>query len=868
MMHPPLYFIAPVPSAVLGSINQYAVPPDLRQLAGLIVKNYAFSRLSLFVSPVQREVQVQLLALLDDRDLDARRTAAMLIGKMAQLFPAASWSDMLPPLLSKLELLVVSITASSSSSSDDQGGDPSSTSLRDGTMLAIERICEDASARLLLLSLDDHHRTLDRLVPMLVRLMSHPLAAVRVSALTCCNCLLQRPQLSGSDEGKTADGRVRADEGEAETASPCHRISSSHPLRTNIPGLIAALSGLTADSIPQVRRLVCQSIVILASLHVEALQSYFPSICEFMVQSLLDTEESVAMECCDYWSALLERVDTKMVMRPYLNVLINNIISRLYLTDEQLQQERVDEEEESSGERQLNLQPVHHRVRSAQSDAEAKESSELSSKWTLRKQSALLLDTIALSFPPMEVLAVALPRIQSCFQAERDELLRESGMLALGALSTGCIDAMLPYLPDLCPFFLQNLEHPLPEMRSITCWVASRYCSLLGRINITAADQPASPSGIAIYHQLFHALRVAMFDSKPKVQVAACSALCLFIEHSFYVTVVQQSSEEGQVEVNILQPFLPQLFADICRAFEGYGHKASLILIDMISTLADTLKDAMRDKHLSDRYLPVLVGKLGQLDLTDMRLFPLLECFTSLLPVIGLDAQSHVFAIYRRCLDIATNIFRLYSADTSSSSSDNDHDLPSKDFAICAIDVLSSLNEGLDSLFVTLAEDSKDVVFYLLFSAIDDNLPELRQAGFSLAGELCKHSFSMLSVDTASHIVHSALSNLSTTYPLVCNNAAWTIGELSLQVQGDFWVACISPLATALVLALQAMDFEQHLKVNIAVTIGRLAIATSNTPDVAQLADEFFADYCNVLALDCPFIERCQATRGLLVVSE
>jgi hypothetical protein len=359
-----------------------------------------------------------------------------------------------------------------------------------------------------------------------------------------------------------------------------------------------------------------------------------------------------------------------------------------------------------------------------------------------------------------------------------------------------------------------------------------------------------------------------MFDSKPKVQVAACSALCLFVEHSFYVTVVQQSSEEGQGEVNILQPFLPQLFADICRAFEGYGHKASLILIDMISTLADTLKDAMRDKQLSDRYLPILVGKLGQLDLTDMRLFPLLECFTSLLPVIGLDAQSHVFAIYRRCLDIATNIFRLYSADTSSSSSDNDHDLPSKDFAICAIDVLSSLNEGLDSLFVTLAEDSKDVVFYLLFSAIDDNLPELRQAGFSLAGELCKHSFSMLSIDTASHIVHSALSNLNTTYPLVCNNAAWTIGELSLQVQGDFWAACISPLATALVLALQAVDFEQHLKVNIAVTIGRLAIATSNTPDVAQLADEFFADYCNVLALDCPFIERCQATRGLLVVSE
>jgi len=539
-----------------------------------------------------------------------------------------------------------------------------------------------------------------------------------------------------------------------------------------------------------------------------------------------------------------------MVMRPYLNVLINNLISRLYLTDEQLQQERLDEEEESTGEKQLNLQPVHHRVRSAQSDNEAKESSELSSKWTLRKQSALLLDTVALSFPPLEVLAVALPRIQTCFQDTGDILIRESGMLALGALSTGCIDAMLSYLPDLCPFFLQSLENPLPEMRSITCWAVSRYCSLLGQFDQFSTNKG---TGIAIYQQLFQALRAAMFDHKPKVQVAACSALCLFVEHSFYVSE----------EVNILEPALPQLFTDICRAFEVYGHKASLILIDMISTLADTLKDAMRNKQFSDMYLSILVGKLGQLDVTDMRLFPLLECFTSLLPVIGLDAQSYVYVIYRRCLDIATNIFRLYSTPPADQLS---ADLPSKDFAICAIDVLSSLNEGLDSLFATLAEDTKDVVFYLLFSAVDDNLPELRQAGFSLAGELCKHSFCMLSVDSASHIVHSSLSNLSTACPLVCNNAAWTIGELSLQVQGDFWMAYISQLVTALILVLQSLDFEQHLKVNIAVTIGRLAIATSNNPDVAQLADEFFADFCSALALDCPFMERCQATRGLLVV--
>jgi hypothetical protein len=67
---------------------------------------------------------------------------------------------------------------------------------------------------------------------------------------------------------------------------------------------------------------------------------------------------------------------------------------------------------------------------------EDKENAELSARWTLRKQAALLLDTVAQSFPAGEVLPPALARIQACFQ-DGSALVRESGVLALGALSTG-----------------------------------------------------------------------------------------------------------------------------------------------------------------------------------------------------------------------------------------------------------------------------------------------------------------------------------------------------------------------------------------------------------------------------------------------
>jgi hypothetical protein len=94
------------------------------------------------------------------------------------------------------------------------------------------------------------------------------------------------------------------------------------------------------------------------------------------------------------------------------------LIGRLYLTDDQMEQERTDAEEESSGEKELNLRPIHHKgsgTSGAQSgnpknsgkddDGEERENAELSAKWTLRKQAALLLDTVALSFPPESVLA-------------------------------------------------------------------------------------------------------------------------------------------------------------------------------------------------------------------------------------------------------------------------------------------------------------------------------------------------------------------------------------------------------------------------------------------------------------------------------
>ena len=72
-----------------------------------------------------------------------------------------------------------------------------------------------------------------------------------------------------------------------------------------------------------------------------------------------------------------------------------------------------------------------------------------------------------------------------CVQ-EEDWRARESAILALGAISEGCAQGLLPYLADMVGMLLPKLRDPRPLVRSITCWALSRY----SRWIVQAAVQP------------------------------------------------------------------------------------------------------------------------------------------------------------------------------------------------------------------------------------------------------------------------------------------------------------------------------------------------------------------------------------------
>ena len=81
---------------------------------------------------------------------------------------------------------------------------------------------------------------------------------------------------------------------------------------------------------------MCQSVNLLASLQLAVLEPLFASICDFLVGSVLDLDEGVAMEACEFWSILSENADAHAAVRSHLPTLVPHLISRLVLTQEQV----------------------------------------------------------------------------------------------------------------------------------------------------------------------------------------------------------------------------------------------------------------------------------------------------------------------------------------------------------------------------------------------------------------------------------------------------------------------------------------------------------------------------------------------------
>ncbi|CAH7670873.1 armadillo-type protein [Phakopsora pachyrhizi] len=833
--------------------------PRVRSVAGLILKNnlrrIPFSNLVNLQQQLQQQqnqstssndstshqvldyIKLTVLGsnLLSDPIPMLRGTAGTVISTIVMQFGPESWPDALQALIQLTE-----------------GDDPLG---KEGAFSTLSKICEDVPRKLEKMQINGI-RVLDIMIPRLINhLKTSDDSKIKTCALICLNPFVQ----TGGD-GSLTD---------------------------HLQSYVQALFLSASDRSPEVRKNVCSALVSLLSSNPDILMPNLSQTVDFMLYSTQESDESVALEACEFWLAFGEDFRLKNHLAVYLEKIVPVLLRGMIYSEDDLLMLDNDEEDEAVPDRDQDIKPrfygnKDHRSlddttnpnqnhessnsndRTREEEEEEEENcteededsdeDDIYAEWNLRKCSAAALDVIAVNFEN-GLLDYLLPLLKEyLFQAKWEH--KEAAILALGAIAEGCLNGMKPHLSTLIPLLLNCLKDRKALVRSITCWTLGRYASWI----ISPGVSPEHKQNVFL--PVMEGLLTCVLDRNKRVQEAGCSA---------FATLEEEAGEE-------LQPYLLPILNSLVMAFRKYQQKNLLILYDALGTLADSVGPALATPELLQILMPSLIERWQKLGDDDQDLIPLLECLSSVVVAIGPAFLPYAPAVFERCVRIvASNIegFALYMKHPSK------YDLPDKTFLIVALDLLSGLTQGLGPLAImsnSMGGSSSSnptggplpPILGLLGTCLNSEFPEpsVRQSAFALVGDCAISCYDLLESYLPS-FMPEVIRQIDAETPLpltsVCNNAAWAAGEIAIKA-GEKMREFVEPLLGRLVPVLTSSRVARSLTENSAVTIGRLSLACPQL--IAPHIDKFIMQWCQALAEIKDNDEKDSAFRGMCLAIE
>lgn len=683
-------------------------------------------------------------------------------------------------------------------------------------------MCEDSAKEL---DKDyDGTRPLDFMIPKFLSYTEHPKAKLRSEALFCLNQFI---------------------------------LLKSTSLFAFIDAFLTRLFALAVDPETNVRKHVCQALVMLLDVRPDKIAPNLGSIVEYMMHSTQGTDDQVALEACEFWLAIAEQPDLQTSLEPYLHKIVPMLLKGMIYTEMDLLALGADDDDAHIADKVEDIKPQHVKAKqhttSEQShdtgaskpnglkfgEDEENEDEEddyddddedLYAEWNLRKCSAAALDVLSTVYET-RLLEQCLPHLKATLSSS-DWKEREAGILALGAIAEGCMSGMIPILPDIFPHLISMLKDGKPLIRQITCWTLGRY----GR---WPAHLPEADKQI-YFVPLIKGLLNTMLDNNKRVQEAGCSAFA------------NLEDQAGAALVPYLEPILQHFVA----AFNKYQQKNLLILYDAVQTLADSVGPALNKSQYIDMVMQPLIARWQATEDDDRDLFPLLECLSSITIALGAGFAPFAPPVFSRCIHILHRNLAQIDAYSNGATAE----LPEKDFLITALDLLSGLVQGLGPDVSTLIAQNQPPLMQLLLLCFADPIAEVRQSAYALLGDLVINCF-----EDVKPLLRQVMQELVTQIDIksdsvsVTNNAAWSAGEICLQAGSDL-DPYVEILLQKLITLMQAPKTGVTVLENASITLGRLG---STAPDrVAPHIEMFAVRFCRSLQDSMDNDEKDSAFKG------
>jgi transportin-1 len=323
-------------------------------------------------------------------------------------------------------------------------------------MSGLAKICEDSNK---MLDQTEFHgqRPLDFMIPKFIQYSESPNPKIRSYSLFCLNQFT---------------------------------FIRSQSLYANLDSFIQALFRLATDPNSDVRKNVCQALVQLVDVRPDKIAPSIKDVVRYMLISTEDTDEMVALEACEFWLAVAEQPSMRADVEPFLPDIVPRLLKSMVYTDDDVAILGGDEEDYHVADKasEINPQLEHSQSKSHKvngmaterpptprhadgadgaedEDAESydgysddDDDDEGYSDWNLRKCSAAALDVLSNVYKA-HLFEVIKPFLVQNIRSENWKI-REASVLALGAIAEGCMDGVVPHLPELYPYLLSLLRDP------------------------------------------------------------------------------------------------------------------------------------------------------------------------------------------------------------------------------------------------------------------------------------------------------------------------------------------------------------------------------------------------------------------------
>ncbi|KAH7836287.1 hypothetical protein Vadar_034333 [Vaccinium darrowii] len=448
-------------------------PLEIRQAAGLLLKNNLRTAFKSMSPPYQQYIKSELLPCLGAADRHIRSTAGTIISVVVQQIGGVfGWPELLHTLVKCLE---------SNELNHMEGG-----------MDALSKICEDIPQVLDADMPGLTERPINVFLPRLLQLFQSPHASLRKLSLGSVNQYI---------------------------------MLMPEALYMSMDKYLQGLFILANDPAAEVRKLVCAAFVQLIEVRPDFLEPLLRNVIEYMLQVNKDPDDEVALEACEFWSAYCETQLPPENLREFLPRLIPVLLSNMVYADDD--ESLVDAEEDGSlPDRDQDLRPRFHSSRLHGSENAEDDDDDIVNIWSLRKCSAAALDILSNVFGD-EILPSLMPIVQAKLSTTDEATWkdREAAVLALGAIAEGCISGLYPHLSEMVAFLIPLLDDKFPLIRSISCWTVSRFSKYI-------VQGIGHQEGREQFDKVLMGLLRRILDDNKRVQEAACSAFATLEEEA------------------------------------------------------------------------------------------------------------------------------------------------------------------------------------------------------------------------------------------------------------------------------------------------------------------------------------------------